>query len=302
MRRTLAVTLLVIVACWPASSGAWGMQVHRLLTGLAIDGLPAPLRSLYASQRAFVVEHAVDPDLWRVVGLRGELGPEEPNHFLDIDALGEPAPFTGVPRDWDAYVARYGAAKAETFGRLPWRATEVYGRLVEAFKVMARGTSYGADNVRYLSAIMAHYVEDAHQPLHAAENYDGQLTNQRGVHSRFETELPLRNWSRIAHPPVQTKPIGDIKTFVFSTLVESNALVAPILAADRAAAAHLKKDANDRVIYDDGYYAGMYRDLRPLLQKRLADSTNGVASVLVAAWTEAGKPIGPAPQTRSPRP
>jgi len=290
MRRIVGVLVLAAMAGWPAASGAWGMQVHRLITGLAIDGLPPALRSLYATQRAFVIEHAVDPDLWRVVGLSGDLGPEDPNHFLDIDALGEPAPFAGVPRDWNAYVARYGADKVEKFGRLPWRATEVYGKLVEAFKAMGRGTGYGADNVRYLSAIMAHYVEDAHQPLHAAENYDGQLTNQRGVHSRFETELPLRNWSRLTHPPVHTQPIGDIKTFIFSAVVDSNALVAPILNADKRAAQNLKKDANDRLIYDDGYYAAMYAAVRPILQKRLADSANGVASVLVAAWTDAGKP------------
>jgi hypothetical protein len=293
MRRVLTVFVLAAIGLWPVSSGAWGMQVHRLITGLAIDGLPMPLRSVYTSQRAFVVEHAVDPDLWRVVGLRGDLGPEDPNHFLDIDALGERPPFTGVPRDWDAYVARYGTANVEKFGRLPWRATELYGKLVDAFKVMGRGTSYGADNVRFLSAVLAHYVEDAHQPLHTAENYDGQLTDQRGLHSRFETELPLRNWSRIPHPPIRTQPIGDIKTFIFAAVVQSNALVAPILAADKSAAARLEKDSNGRLIYDDAYYEAMYRELGAILQKRLTDSANGVASVVVAAWTDAGKPLEP---------
>jgi hypothetical protein len=293
MRRLLAATALAATVFWPVSTGAWGMQVHRLITGLAIDGLPVPLRSVYASQRAFVVEHAVDPDLWRVVGLGGDLGPEDPNHFLDIDALGEPPPFAGVPRDFDAYVARYGKAGVEKLGRLPWQATEVYGRLVEAFKVMGRGTSYGAENARYLSAVMAHYVEDAHQPLHAAENYDGQLSGQRGIHSRFETELPLRYWSRMAHPAVRTRPIGDMKTFMFTTVVESNALVASVLAADKSAAARLAPDANGRRTYDDTYYAAMYRDLGSQLQKRLAETTNAVASVLVAAWTDAGKPLEP---------
>jgi hypothetical protein len=301
MRRFAIVLLLCAAAIRPAPVDAWGMQVHRLITGLAIDGLPLPLRALYTSQRAFVVEHAVDPDLWRVVGLRGDLGPEDPNHFLDIDALGEPPPFTGVPRDWDAYVARYGAEKAEKYGRLPWRATEVYGRLVEAFRTMGRGTAYGADNARYLSAILAHYVEDAHQPLHAAENYDGALTGQRGLHARFETELPLRVWSQLTHPPIEVGPIGDIKTFVFSTLTASNALVAPILAADKAAAAPLAHDANDRPIYDAGYYRVMDRSLRPLLQRRVAESANGVASVLVAAWTEAGKPTDAAARAAAPR-
>jgi hypothetical protein len=290
MRKSIATVVLAMWALWPVASQAWGMAVHRLITGLAVDGLPLPLRQMYSPHRAFMVEHSVDPDEWRVVGLRGDLGPEDPNHFLDIDALDEPPPFTGVPRDWNAYVARYGPEKVEKMGRLPWRTTEIYGRLVDAFKAMGTGSVYGADNSRYVSAVLAHYIEDTFQPMHAAENYDGQLTGQRGLHSRFETELPVRYWSRLAHPPVQVQPVTDIKAFAFSSIVESNALVAQILDADKHAAEHLKKDANGRLVYVDQYYATMYRALGPMLERRLSQTTNAVASVIVAAWTEAGKP------------
>lgn len=290
MKKVFFVLAAVALACHPVPTGAWGMSVHRLITGRAIDGLPAPLRGLFAARRAFVVEHSVDPDLWRLVGGRGDLGPEEPNHFLDIDDLDEPAPFDGVPRDWTAFVARYGAARAEKAGRVPWRATEIYGRLVDAFKAMGRGSTYGADDARYLSAVLAHYVEDANQPLHATANYDGQLTNQRGIHSRFETELASRYWSSIAHPPVHVTPMPDVKAYIFASVVSGNALVAPILAADAQASAHLSRDAKNRLVYDDGYYRAMFATLRPILEQRVASSVDGVASAIVAAWTEAGKP------------
>jgi hypothetical protein len=290
MKKLLFVVVLASIAIRPVATGAWGMAVHRLITGLALDGLPLPLRTLYTSQRAFVVEHSVDPDLWRLVGLGGEMGPEDPNHFLNIDGLDEPPPFTNVPREYTAFVARYGKERAEKAGRLPWRGEEVYGRLVNAFKAMASGSTYGADNARYLSAIMAHYVEDAHQPMHAVTNYDGQLTNQRGIHSRFETELPLRTWSQMSHPPVSIQPVGDIRTYLFETLVRSESLVAQILDADQQAAAGLAHDANNRLVYDDAYYAKMDRSLRPMLQQRLAETVNGVASVIVAAWQTAGSP------------
>jgi hypothetical protein len=292
MKKVLFVVVLASMAVWPVATDAWGMAVHRLITGLALDGLPLPLRTLYTSQRAFVVEHSVDPDLWRLVGLGGELGPEDPNHFLDIDGLDEPPPFTNVPRDHAAFVARYGKDRAEKAGRLPWRGEEVYGRLVNAFKAMSNGSTYGADNARYLSAIMAHYVEDAHQPMHAVANYDGQLTNQRGIHSRFETELPLRYWSRMPHPPAKVQPVTDIKTYLFDTLVKSQSLVAQILDADTQAAAGLSRDANNRLVYTDAYYAKMDRALRSMLQQRLAETVNGVASVIVAAWRDGGSPGG----------
>lgn len=286
MRNAVRASLVLaaIIALWPVTPNAWGMEVHRLLTARALDGLPAPLRQFYAGRRAFVVEHSVDPDLWRVADLRSALGPEDPNHFLDIDDLDEPAPFTGVPRDWPAFLARYGETRANRAGRLPWRTVEIYDRLVAAFKGVGSGTApYAADNARYLSAVIAHYIGDSFQPFHAVANYDGQLTNQRGVHSRFETELVRRYWSKLTHRPVVITPIPDVKAFVFATVVDGAALAPSLLAGD-------KKAANGRTDYDDAYYERFFREVRPVLEARLAGSASGTASVLVAAWTEAGRP------------
>jgi hypothetical protein len=296
MRVFAAGILSLIVLAAPDVARAWGMDVHRWLTRRALDQLPAEIQPLFAVQKDkdFVVEHAADPDLWRTVDLRGQLGPEDPNHFLDIDDLGEPAPFTGVPRDWDAYLARYGQEKVTRAGRLPWRTEEVYKKLVTAFRDIGRGTApYAADNARYLTAVISHYIEDGHQPFHAVANYDGQLTNQRGIHSRFETELVLRNLSTLSVGPAVIKPIPDIRTFMFETVVESQGLVAGVLDADRQAIV-------GRELYDDGYYAALLAGARTTLEKRLTDSVGGVVSVIVAAWTEAGKPAMPVNSARPP--
>src|SRR6187402_2418235 len=157
MRSLLVVVLGALMLLVPAGVGAWGMEVHRLITARALDALPADLRPFFASRREFIAEHAVDPDLWRVADLRGALGPEDPNHFLDIDGLDEPRPFTGVPREWDRYVAKYGLERANKMGRLPWRVEEVYGRLVTTFRDAAKGQGYAGDNAAYLSAMLAHY-------------------------------------------------------------------------------------------------------------------------------------------------
>ncbi|MEZ5318225.1 MAG: hypothetical protein R2752_12565 [Vicinamibacterales bacterium] len=284
MRSVMALVAGVMVIVSPVSVAGWGMDVHRLITARALDGLPSDLRPLFAARRDFVIEHSVDPDLWRVVGLLGEHGAEDPNHFLDIDGLDEPPPFAGVPREWDAYVARYGTEKANRMGRLPWRVADVYGRLLAAFRDMGTGRSpWAADNARYLSAVLAHYVEDAHQPFHAALNYDGQLTGQRGIHSRFETELVLRNRTSLRLSPVRIRPIANARDDIFARLVEGQALVAPILDADRRA-------SGGRERYDDAYYAAFLDGVRPILERRLSESASGVASMIVAAWTEAGRP------------
>ena len=284
MRAVAFVTILVLCAA-PASLQAWGMDVHRFLTRRAIEGLPPEVRPFFARDLDFISEHSVDPDLWRVVGLSGDRGAEDPNHFLDIDGLDEPRPFTGVPRTWDAYVARYGSERANRMGRLPWRIEELYGRLVEAFRqVGSGGRPYAGDNARYLVAVLAHYVEDAHQPFHAVLNYDGQLTGQRGIHSRFETTLVMRNRWRFDLAPVVVRPIPDIAEFAFATLVESESLVERVLDADRRAAA-------GRDGYDDGYYAALWDEAADVAARRLSESASAVASVVVAAWTDAGRPV-----------
>jgi len=289
MRAVAAACLaLFVFMAAPRSLQAWGMEVHRYITGRALDGLPAEIRPFFAAEREFVKEHSVDPDLWRILNLTGKLGDEPPNHFLDIDGLDETRPFKDVPRNWDAYVARYGAERANRMGRLPWRTEEIYDLLVARFRDVGKGTvGYAASNAVYLSAVLAHYIEDAHVPFHAVMNYDGQLTSQRGIHSRFETELVLRNLSRLRLEPVNVRPVGPIGEFVFDTLIEGEAIVATVLKADLAAAA-------GREFYDDAYFAAFAKTALPVAERRLGEAASAVASVITAAWTEAGKPPLPA--------
>jgi hypothetical protein len=293
-RIAVASAVALLVTLTPVAISAWGMDVHRYITKRALDGLPAELKPFYAQQREFIGEHSADPDLWRLVDLKGRLGEEDPNHFLDIDALGDPRPFTNVPRDWNAYLAKYGVERAAKVGHLPWRAEEIYDLLVRRFQDLAKNPSgYTADNIRYLSAILAHYVEDAHVPFHAVENYDGQLTNQRGVHSRFETELVLRNLTALKLAPVTIRPIPNMRDFMFETLVTSESLVAAVLDADRAAAA-------GREFYDDAYFASFFKGANQVVERRMSDATNAVASAIVSAWTAGGKPALPLDKTTAP--
>ena len=287
MRRLIALLFCAALFATPISMSAWGLEAHRMITERAIQGLPDGLKPFYLARSAFVAEHSVDPDLWRVVGLRSDRGEEDPNHFLDIDGLDDPRPFVNVPRDWAAYVAKYGVERANRAGRLPWRAEDVYRLLVSRFQDVPKSPQgYGAENAAYLSAVLAHYVEDAHVPFHAVVNYDGQLTNQRGIHARFESELVARNRASLTLAPVTIRPIRNVRDFIFDRLIESEALAGAILAADRAAKA-------GREAYDDGYFAAFLKDVRPVLERRLSEAASGVASVIVAAWTEAGKPAMP---------
>jgi hypothetical protein len=296
VRTLLGACVLACALAFPVTTSAWGMDVHRLITAWALDGMPAELKAFFAAERAFIVEHSVDPDLWRIMDLRGERGEEPPNHFLDMDfEEGSKPPFSNIPRDYDAYVQKYGAGPATRYGRLPWRAEEVYNRLVASFRDIGKPNApYAADNARYALAVLSHYLEDAHQPFHAALNYDGQLTNQRGIHSRFETEMVLRYQKTIQLAPVKATVItGTFRDYMFRTLVDSQALVAGVLAADL-------KAAEGREFYDDAYFDALFKGVRTITERRLSESASAVASAALTAWTEAGKPVLPADGPRTP--
>jgi hypothetical protein len=291
MRRCAAALVVVTLVFASRPASAWGLDVHRMITRRALTGLQAGLKSFYGARADFIVEHSIDPDMWRIAGLKTDRGDEPPNHFLDIDGLDDPRPFNNVPRDWDAYVAKYGAERANRMGRLPWRVEEVYRTLVDAFREAGKNPNgYGAENAAYLSAVLAHYIEDAHQPFHGVVSYDGQATNQRGIHARFETEVVLRNVSELKLRPVVVKPIPNVKDFVFETLITGETLIQTILDADRKATA-------GREFYDDGYFKVFDAGVRPIVERRLSEAASGLASVITAAWVEAGSPVMPASRT-----
>lgn len=284
---TLAAALLVLVGS-SGSPAAWGFDVHRFITNAAMDHVPEPIRPFYQKHRAFIAEHAIDPDLMRTYGVETET----PNHFLDMDGVA-PDPFTGIPRDEAAYIRLLGPEKAAAMGRIPWRVDEIYRRLVAEFERPARGQTIFTGSVTALSALLAHYVEDAHVPFHAVINYDGQATNQRGIHGRFETELFGRFQPRMTIAPVVPEPVMHPRDFIFEKLIEGTRLVPAILAADKAA-------IDGREFYDDAYFDVFFAKTKPAVERRINEAIGGVAAVLAGAWKTGGSPVLPLDDVRPP--
>lgn len=279
MRKILSVLLLTI-CLWPARSApvqAWGFTGHRFITGKAIDRLPPEMRPFFQKYRTTMVEHAIDPDTYRIMGFTEE----PPRHFLDMDNYG-PFPFTAIPHDYHEAVEKRGIDFVTKNGTVPWRAEEIFGRLRDAFKQLST-SSFSRDDIALFSAVLAHYTEDAFQPLHACANYDGQLTHQQGIHSRFESELFDRYEGDLRLSPPPPAYIPNAREFIFSTLTDSYQNVQPILDADRAA-------AQGRTVYDDEYFAQLFRSTRPILEKRVSGAISGVASLIMSAWIDAGRP------------
>jgi len=273
------MALFLLVALLPAPAFAWGFAAHRYIMRRAIELLPAELKSFYVTHREEVVLRVVDPDLWRIVGWE-----DDPNHFVNFGISEYGAyPFTALPREYGAAVEKFGLITLKRNGTLPWRTAEQFGQLRRAFEGFTRRPAYAANDAVLFSAVAAHYIQDAYQPLHATDNYDGQRTGQQGVHARFERDLFERYESRVTTNPAPPKPMTSPRDAVFDALLDSHQLVTPLLDADREA-------AGGRRQYDDAYFEAFFAKGKPLLERRLSEAITATASLILGAWTQAGKP------------
>jgi len=288
MRKTSVVAVVALIAlAAPQPAMAWGTAAHRHIMARAIDLLPAELKPFFLQHKDEVVMRVVDPDLFRVLGWE-----EDPNHFVNFGAkeLGE-YPFKDLPREYGAAIEKFGLATLRRNGLLPWRQQEEFGNLRRAFEGFTRET-YGVGNTVLFAAVMSHYIQDAHQPLHASVNYDGQMTGNTGIHARFETALFERFQSRLTIRPAPPAPILNSRDAAFDALLSSYQLVDSILKADVDA-------RQGKETYDDEYFERLFTTVRPILERRLGEAITATAGLIMGAWEQAGRPVlkpaGPRP-------
>jgi len=297
------IALFLIFQFKIENANSWGFEAHKKITELAIDiilnlqsvkGVEQQkfnsLKKFLDANKATIIERCIEPDM-----VRNELKDEQFNHFIDIDRYGS-YPFGELPRDKRKAIEKFGFENVQKNGLLPWRIADVMDSLGEAISNQSNEKM-----LRYFSWI-AHYVEDAHQPLHVTENYDGQLTNQPGIHSRFETELVKHmisknglnfNPKRLASELVNFEPISDKVKFAFDIVLESYNYIEPILEADRFAKDKIpveklyrveKRDGRTRYIYSDDYYSIMNERLGSLVLSRMEKSAVRLAYIWLNVW------------------
>jgi len=255
LRWGAAALVLVLL---PTPVQAWGFAGHRMVAEKAVQTLPDPLRRLFVASAPYLREQAITPDLQRS-------GPSDPDHFLDMDAYGA-YPFEAISRVEAENIARRGK-DVTAKGRVPWKIDEVYRGLVAAFRAR------DLPRVLERAGTLCHFIADAHVPLHATDNYDGQLTGQRGLHSRWESDLVERNRVQLeaAVEPSAAQRVPDPVALAFEVLRDSYLHSLQVLAADRQSVTgrDLAETAEDER-YDDEYYSRLAAREETRVASRLA--------------------------------
>jgi hypothetical protein len=269
-RFVLVSSILALVL--PAAAAGWGGDVHRLINRSAVQCLPAEFAAFgrWAHDLERLSTHA---------DARKSSDPlESMRHYIDIDDY--PEFFLGtMPHGLEDMIALYGRTRVEGNGIAPWAIEAAYDNLVFEFEAgnWSRAVEIAAD--------IGHYVGDLHNPLHNTLNFDGQLTGQYGIHSRFESRMTSRYLAWLA-PSIRTADVVPAPPgIVFDWIDEVYPGVQMILAADLVARAQAGGSTDG-----DVYYEALWIELGPITDRWIGLATVSVASLWYSAWMEAGAP------------
>ena len=278
-----ATLLLVYLHCF-----CWGFFGHQKINYYAVFLLPPEMVVLYKPNIEFLTEHAVDPDKRRYM-----VAAEGPRHYIDIDYYGK-YPFDSLPRKWDDAVAKYSEAALTENGIVPWWVQIMQKRLVNAFKEKDQS------KILKLSAEIGHYIADAHVPLHANSNHNGQLTGQQGIHGFWESRVPEllaeKEWSFFIGKAEYIKNTGD---FIWKRVLESAAAADTVLKYEKQLSKKFSPDKkfsfeerNGKIVrqYSSAYSVAYNEMLKGMIERRMRSSIYAVASFWYTAWVDAGQP------------
>lgn len=272
----------------PAVLWAWGFFGHERINRYAVYSLPPEMMALYKPNIDYLVKHSTDPDKRRYM-----LAEEGPRHYIDLDHYG-PAPYDSLAVPWPQAAARYKEDTLLRHGVLPWHFETMLYRLTAAFKAGNK------KRILKLSAEIAHYVADAHVPLHTSSNHNGQHTGQHGIHGLWESRIPeLLAEEEYGHWVGRAAYIRHPRAFIWKIIGESAVAVDTVLKMEKDLSNSLPADRKyawenrqGQLVrsYASGYTKMYSRKMGDLVERRMAAAMLAAASCWYTAWADAGQP------------
>jgi hypothetical protein len=287
MKRLFVALLFLTWVLFPSGAYAWGFMSHRIIHQLAIYALPSSLQQFYYGHRNYILDESVRPDKRRSSDKK-----EAPLHFIDLDYYGDSAAFT-MPEEWEKAIQMYHPDTLIKYGTAPWHIMKMKEHLTNAFR------SANLDSILFYSADLGHYVADVHVPFHATINYDGQLTNQRGIHSFWETKLPTMFINDYQLYAGSVRYVDNTRSFIWQAVRQSLWLVQPSLDLEREVSTLMPADKKYEMrqfgtrlsrVYSDTFAIEYHKRLDNMVERRLKDASYAVAAFWYAAWVDAGRP------------
>jgi len=267
--KTLTIPVMIVFSFILMS---WGYTGHRAISLNAALSLNQEMQD-FNDWIPYIAEHCSDADY------RKSDDPDEGvRHYIDIDNYAEFVSTGAISQSMNEVIAQHSSYFVYDNGILPWTTIQTYDSLRECMR------RRDWEKSKYFAADLSHYVGDGHMPLHITKNYDGRLTGNDGIHSRYESTMINANVNKIIYSGERLEVIGNISQYVFDYIYADNKYVDSVLFADDYA----KSFSTD--IKSTLYKDALWEKTQYFTKVMFKNASHSLAELIYNAWLEAGKP------------
>jgi hypothetical protein len=284
--KKIFITVSLLSICILMSS--WGFLVHKTVQQLAIYELPNSIRPFFYKNKDKLVYDAPRPDI-----RRSHDSTEATKHFIDLEMFGKNA-VNDMPLVWEDAVKKYTKDSLLKYGYVPYHVIYMKGKLTEAFRAKNK------DSILFYAADLGHYISDANVPLHTTVNYDGQLTDQKGIHGLWESMIPEIEFANYTlYSKHEAKYLKHPDQAIWTAVRTAAALVSDMLMKEKEVSKSFTDEQKFRTQIRKGKpyksytseFAKAYAvSLKSSINDQLISSSNLIADFYYTAWIDAGKP------------
>ena len=289
LKRTVLTFSVISVAFISLS---WGVFGHEHINNAAVMALPKPLQTFFYNHIDFITQESTVPDLRKYV-LKDKS--EGPKHYIDMENFGA---FDSIPLPFEEVKKKYNDKFLADNGILPWQIQETMTKLTNAFKEKKK------TEILFLAADLAHYIGDANMPLHTSANHDGQLTNQKGIHSMWESRLPLLFGKNFNFYTGDAKYIDNVEKATWDMIKDTHSQVEPLLLTDKKlretftpetmyetdGKGNIVKSKYNDMVYSKEYMGKFHEALNGMVESQMRKAIVATTNFWYTAWVNAGKP------------
>ncbi len=199
--------------------------------------------------------------------------------------------------DWSDIPSLLGVRIEEDFtthGILPYHLLAMQRKLTNAF------LEGDVRKIISCSADFGHYIGDAHVPLHTTKNYNGQLTDQLGIHAFWESRIPeLFAEKEYDFFTGKASYIEDPLSYYWNIVFASHTLVDTVLMIEKSLSERFPSD--QQYCFDERLdvttrlpckeYARAYQAMmNGMVEDRMRQSIMAIGNAWFTAWVDAGQP------------
>ncbi|MDP4595935.1 MAG: zinc dependent phospholipase C family protein [Crocinitomicaceae bacterium] len=268
----------------------WGFAGHQRINEFAVYLLPAEVQAVFIQHLPYLISQSVAPDQRRYA-----VEAEAARHYIDLDHYYHKGqdPFWNLPQNWQEAIDCHSEDTLQAYGIVPWHVLRMKYRLQKAFETqdLALILKYAAE--------IGHYIADAHVPLHTTENYNGQLTNQYGIHGLWESRLIELQSENYNYWIGKATYLPSVQKAIWAAVRASHVALDSVLQFEKKVSTELglsekyayeQRGSTLTKVYSRKFCDAYHKSLNGMVERRLRAAILMVSSVWYTAWVDAGQP------------